>query len=790
VVDDTPRRHNGCAVFITAAGIAFTIGWLAILAHGIFDFSNRDALAEIRNNLHYAADILTRVPRNAGDVFPVIAFLLSGTGVGDCTLRLLRLRFGTRLARFIFATCLGQVWWLAFAIVAGSAGFLTQPVLGSLLGLGLAFGAFALYTNRREWMSRSTSEPSTSVWLRTLSAILWILLAIDLYLAFLGALAPEVQFDAMFYHLEEAKRYAAHGALYNLGTAQGTLEVVLPQNQEILYAVVYKLFGLHAAKLLSWANLPLAMAAISAFAVEFFSSSSIGLLANVLFAGTPVVEWSASTASNDLSLAPYTLLSTFAVLKWRETSANKAWLLVAGAFCGYSFGVKPFSLLSSVPLALFVAIVAYHEASRTPDGRNKLRAVAAGLGMLLLGGIIGGLPNLIREGVLTGDPLYPIAAAIVHSPFWAAPVGPLEAASIRAFGADTSWAAFLRLPWLITMQPEHYRNIIGPIFLFAAPFVLVYVLRKNASASIRLLAAYVVIWGFCAFLTGLVEARYAEGMFPIVLLIASFLALSAAGKGLFQSRVTQTVFALALVGMSALNIQMLVPFQRSALLGYVSGYVFFPWHYLYDGQAEREVQLVDVPMLEYANAHLNAARDKIYLLTDVDAYRGVYSDADIYDGISPLGAALRNWDPFSPDAYTHFKNLGIDYLAIYQGQQAQFEHSTLYDHARRIYSMPPAPASDGTPASGEILYAIDPAMVAHSQVAKPASQFVRHDNAPTVYRISPNGTYCIVPSMDEMNAFGGFGLVRVVSASDNFLAGLRPLSAALTCPWPGKHGRG
>jgi hypothetical protein len=65
------------------------------------------------------------------------------------------------------------------------------------------------------------------------------------------------------------------------------------------------------------------------------------------------------------------------------------------------------------------------------------------------------------------------------------------------------------------------------------------------------------------------------------------------------------------------------------------------------------------------------------------------------------------------------------------------------------------------------------------------AQYYRHKDDAAVYRLTPDGTYCVVSSVSQMNAFGGFGLVDVVDDSKNFLQGRHPAaSATLHCGWP------
>ncbi|HZY98933.1 MAG TPA: glycosyltransferase family 39 protein, partial [Candidatus Baltobacteraceae bacterium] len=434
----------------TIAAISIVV-WIGVVCRGVFHAGDHRLFAQ---NLQHLPDILTHVPRNAGYIVPVLAFVVSGFGAGDLICGALGICTSNRWARFAFALCLGQACWLAAVVAVGVPGFLNRPVLGALLAAGLISSAARWYMTRERWRD-STGHPAAvpSKWVRVATAACIALLAFDLYLALLGALMPETGFDARFYHLAEAKRYADHGAIYNLAASQHSVEMALPQNQEILYAAIVKLFGLPAAKILSWSNLLLATIAIVGFAGEFFGSETAGTLAALLFVSTPIVTLTATTASNDLSQTPYTLLALYAFFAWTRDRAKVGWLAAAGVFCGFCFGIKPFAVFTILTLGAFVAAFAF---------RRPLRPLATfGLGCLL-----GALPDLVREAVVTGDPFFPIGAGLMHSAFWWPAQEQAMRDSIHAFGADTAWPVLFKLPWALTMEANRYRNLLGPLFIF------------------------------------------------------------------------------------------------------------------------------------------------------------------------------------------------------------------------------------------------------------------------------------------------------------------------------------
>ncbi len=767
-------RRVAFAGFACAAIVA----WLVVVVRGVFDLSDPNGRAVALDNLSQLAAIFTRIPRNAGYLFPVLLFVASGFGAGDAILGGLRVRPESRIGRVAFALSLGMVCWLAAAIAVGMPGFLNRGVLGALLAAGIISTAWRCYATRAEWGARPRAPRTESParWPRVLAIAVGVLLAFNLYLSLLGALAPEVEFDGRFYHLAEAKRYADHQALFNLAASQHSSEVALPQNQEILYAAAIELFGMPAAKLLSWSNLLLSILAMVGFAAEFFADARIGMLASLLFASAPIVAWSGSTTNNDLSMAPYTLLAIYAVFLWNGRPQRWGWLAVAGLFCGFALGIKSFSALTFLALALVAGGLAIR--AGWPAGRAAaVRSAAIALALFVAATAIGGLPNFVREWITTGDPFYPIAGQFWHSPYWWPLLEPGIHGQLTAFGADTSWRTLPVMAWAFTMHPDRYRDVIGPIFLFASPFVLIYGVLPKSNPVFRRVLLLLAIWSVLWFATQYVEARYALGLFPATMLLAAFLAYAGDVASL-AGAVPQALYLAALLGLSLANAQLIVPVQRGALLQQDFGYIKYNWDYLYRGLPERDVQLQYAPMVEYMNAHLDPHRDKVYAATP-DILYGSYSDIDFYDGLVAPSEGYQPWSPVSPDALRHLREERIDYVLVPQNQEAALEKAPLYPYLAETHRT-----------DDEVLYRVcavrcsrPPSAAAGAPARLAAPGFYRHADEASVYRLAADGTYCIVRSMDQMNAFGGFSQVRVRDASFAMLQGYKA-SPSIGCAWP------
>lgn len=88
------------------------------------------------------------------------------------------------------------------------------------------------------------------------------------------------------------------------------------------------------------------------------------------------------------------------------------------------------------------------------------------------------------------------------------------------------------------------------------------------------------------------------------------------------------------------------------------------------------------------------------------------------------------------------------------------------------------PPSTGVP---EPVAAAVPSLGLERRVtARVSPGFYRHADEPTVYRVGSNGSACVILSVQQMAAYGGFSRVKIVPHAVDFLGA----KVAPPCPWP------
>ena len=202
--------------------------------------------------------------------------------------------------------------------------------------------------------------------------ILFLVLIAAILVNFLGALAPEIGFDALWYHLTIPKLYELAGKIYHI---PGGLFYYseMPRLTEILYLFIHP-------QLLSW----------------FFGISTVYLLyrytrstlAAVIWYVTPLVGWLSGSAYIDLSRTFFEFLAFMLIFNYP---------VLAGIVIGLAISTKTLALGSLLPLLILV---------------KKRR-------LFLVSCILVIFPWFFASYLNTGFPFYPIGAGILdgtHTP--------------------------------------------------------------------------------------------------------------------------------------------------------------------------------------------------------------------------------------------------------------------------------------------------------------------------------------------------------------------------------------
>lgn len=658
------------------AFLAFVLWALAVCA-AVFDVGDPAARAAVADRFAHVPLIVTRVPAGIALLAGVSLFVLAALGPGLAVLRFFRVEWRDGPERLVFALGVGLIVATAATFLIGSAGLLYKQVVWGMVAAGCALALGEGLRLTRESAPLRASRPRTARrWDRGRIAC-WAIAAALLVIAvvtLLGALGPESEFDARAYHLAEAKRYALHHGLYDLIAAdRAPFQFALPQYQEFLYSGLFASFGATGAKLFAWLGGLFTAAALVAFARVQLRSHLVGLAAALVFLGTPIIAWGMATANNDLATAPFGILGLHAFLRWLD-DRNRAWIVLAGAFAGYDYGIKStgaFTLFALLVL-LVVAILRRRAADAEPRRAYALVPVYCAAALVVM------LPAFVRSFMLTENPVYPYLGALFpRTP----PAVEWDYVVSKTFHRALSPGGALALPWTITVDPYHFRNLIGPVWLIALPvwIALAWAARKT-EAAIPWIVGFTALWCAPLWLTGNVEARYAQIPFALVAVLIAYAMRTP--WTVYGGAVFRAAFVAVVAASLVMNSWLLLPLQRHSAENGVMGNEFIAWNYLYEGAPETAVQ--NVPDLQYVNAHLGP-NDKLYDAADLAPFN-LYSDVDLYNGYARAGPFLGRWSLLSPDALDRLRDAHVTYVDMWAADAPKIRRTPLWDHLHRVFA--------------------------------------------------------------------------------------------------------
>lgn len=708
---ETGMARQSDAARMTATGwsylllpvFAVLLVWLLVIARATYHFSDSQAHLLNAAYMRHIRDIVTEVPRGIGRFFFLILFLFSAIGPGSMVLAPLRLNWRDEVERAIFSCATGLIVFTFVILGIGSAGFLQRGVCFLLLGLAGVATLWYWWGRLRDhdWKSAFSRDAVHGAhrYIRdhltgktVCILLLGLVLLCYLYIALLGGLSPEVQYDARWYHLGQVRAYVEHGGFYNFIKDTRMAAAGADPYQMVLYTGLWEMVGMVGAKLLHLGDALLTICALIYVCRVHFRSTTMGLIAAIIFVSTPLISWLCSTGGNDLQLALYTLLCLHAFLRWRAEPNSARWLVVLGLLGGYAIGSKLFGALTVFILVAGVLIVNFRQHRARAPLDITLRWAANCLFVIMAAAFVTCLPWLIRSVVETGNPTFPWLNTIFHSPYWN---GVADTTIQQAFAHDTggrSLATLPLLPWdAITGGSRYYRAVLGPLFTFSLPIwigiCIVRQRRTNSRRLFQLFALYLLAWVLLWFAGNALDLRYTVAIIPIMAMLVAYPLVIQPWPG-WAGRIFHVGLCAIVLGITVLNIQPLVPFQRVAEVPGSFGYAYVPWTYLYGGPPDGGLAAQQPPVIQYMNKELKPATDKVYDAGHLILY-AAYSDIRIFNGEGYDGpSGLQQWNIYSPDALEHLRQERVTYLFASSAQMPQIAQTMLWPHLREVYRSP------------------------------------------------------------------------------------------------------
>jgi hypothetical protein len=436
----------------------------------------------------------------------LLMIILISSFAGRKSLHALGLKSNSFLEEFVFSAGLG-LGLFAYAILALACLGLLHAWLVWLIFVVLGIGLF-----RDIWCSIKNLgkrlgglfSAGFSVKNRAADILLISLISIYLLVNLIGALAPEIEPDALVYHLYVPRIYVQNHRLVHIPYE---FRSAFPLGIEMLFTLGMLLSTSALAKLIHFSLGVLSLLATYCFGRKYLTDK-VALLAAALFYTIPVVSWESTTAYIDLGFALFTALEIFALVNWMCSSQQK-WLLMASIMCGFAMGTKYYGLFGLILLLIGIAFKFYF----VDKGRTllvlKTLVIYGSVSLLIVS------PWLIKNHVFTGNPVYPFLNNIFKSPLMP-PINPTFDRASFGIGDDV-FSRYILSPWNITFHGEKYGGVISPIFLIFLPLLFVIRVEKVIKYALLFCGVYFVLW-----VISFPVMRYLIPIMPFLSIVVSY----------------------------------------------------------------------------------------------------------------------------------------------------------------------------------------------------------------------------------------------------------------------------
>jgi len=361
----------------------------------------------------------------------------------------------------------------------------------------------------------------TGLFIETLFAIAIILLYFVLIII---ALTPPIAADALIHHLAIPKLWLLNGGFYEIKWADFSY---YPMNIDLLYLIplyfkndilpnfIHMAFGIGTAWLI-YRHLKVRFNRIT------------GLLGVLIFVSTPIVLRMSTVAYVDLGLVFFTTASIFAFVRWRAGNYTEfKWLIISSIAMGLALGTKYNALIAWFFLSTSIVFL------YSRDTGAQWRAVRFGVVFFLVSLFVFS-PWLIKNLILTGNPLYPLFADLLTSGIsYTDTDGSIRSivpgnTTLGIFQlremlyGETFWETLL-IPVRFFFQGQDYSGryfdgVLNPVLIVLVPFAFMQRSRYDNRLFFVLISVFFVL---SAFFLGQLHIRYILPAIPLLSALAA-----------------------------------------------------------------------------------------------------------------------------------------------------------------------------------------------------------------------------------------------------------------------------
>jgi len=419
----------------------------------------------------------------------------------------------------------------------------------------------------------------------------WLLILPFLLVNLFYSFFPPTFYDSLLYHLAVPQYYLAHGGIVPWPT---NFNANIPLNVEMVFLFSLPGKTLYVPNFISFfSGLGILWLLFSWYRRHF--SRRFFILPLLLFYTIPEVGFLSSSAKSDMLGMLFLLAGVRLFFYYLEEQQRRAFLILSALFWGLAIGSKYiFAFYLAALLVLFLLVY------RGLAFKKKLAAVIV-ISLLV---ILCLSPWLIKNGIITGNPLYPYMNSLFPSSSWGAAQAESFSTALQRGSSHSLWD-YLRFPLEIFLIPYGYgmTAVLGLLFLVFSPFAF-FSLKEPV---LKLLAGTAVL-SFLLLLPFAMVPRYFLSSFLLLCLPMA----AGAERAMARTGWLKSIVITALAVLLLANLILLADLQEK----YTNGLAYVTARMSGKLKGEGAKYLYMVPYYraaEYINRHLGPAERVIFL---------------------------------------------------------------------------------------------------------------------------------------------------------------------------------
>ena len=310
--------------------------------------------------------------------------------------------------------------------------------------------------------------------LSILSKIFLPLLIVVWGINLIGALAPELSFDALWYHLTIPKIFAQNHSVFYI---PGGLYYysLMPKLVDLLYIPSIMLNSAIGAKLIHYSFGILTLIVLYKISRNYLSHA-LSFFVLLIFSANLVVAWEATTAYIDLGRTFFEVMAVYGIILFIQEK-KELWLVESAIMLGFAIATKLIAVGSLVVVGELI-IFLFRD--------NLLKAIKVS-GLYSLIALMIPLPYFVFSFLQTGNPVYPLFTEFYET-------------QVQSF----SFVSLFSDIWTVFVAGA---DPINPLYIIVFP--LVFLVWSRLSRNERLIGIYVAI----SFVMWLITPRTGGGRF-------------------------------------------------------------------------------------------------------------------------------------------------------------------------------------------------------------------------------------------------------------------------------------